>query len=112
MYQVQNPIQQAMTGMSQASGTYGSMMKDIPANRKPEPTAGGAIMSGAGGAVAGAQLGTMIGGAGTATAAGSATAAGATAAGSAAGGAASGSMAGPYGAMIGAAIGFGAYLLS
>ncbi|HEX9972292.1 MAG TPA: hypothetical protein VGD14_09495 [bacterium] len=81
-----------MQGMSQASGTYGSMMKDIPANRKPGPTAGGAIMSGVGGATAMSALaGTEIG-AGALTALGVGT--------------------GGVGLALGAALGIGAYLLS
>ncbi|MBA3012345.1 MAG: hypothetical protein KKF12_11990 [Proteobacteria bacterium] len=104
MYQIQNPINQAMGGMAQASGTYGRVMPNIPANQKPKPTVGGAMMNGAGGAVMGAQAGTMIGSAMTANA----TAAGATAAEAAAAGAS----AGPWGMAAGALIGIGAYLFS
>ncbi|MCP3941625.1 MAG: hypothetical protein GY710_09110 [Desulfobacteraceae bacterium] len=39
MYQVQNPIQSAMGGMSQASGTYGRMGQNIPANAPQGPNA-------------------------------------------------------------------------
>jgi hypothetical protein len=61
MYNVQNPIQQAMGGMAQASGTYGRMMPDIPAMRKPKPSVGGAVMSGASGAGTGAAMGNFLG---------------------------------------------------
>ena len=102
MYQVENPIGKAMSGMGQASGTFAAMGQDRK-QIKPDPTVGGGLMAGMGGAVAGAQVGTMVGG----------TAAAATTAGSAvATGAATGSAAGPWGAAIGAIIGIGAYLLS
>lgn len=92
MYQVQNPMQQAMGGMNQAAGTYGNMMKDIPANRDPGPSVGGAAMSGLGGA------GTMAAIAGT-----EAGAAGLTALEIGTGGLALGA---------GALLGIGAYLFS
>ncbi|MCP3940052.1 MAG: hypothetical protein GY710_01025 [Desulfobacteraceae bacterium] len=41
MYQVRNPIQSAMGGMSQASGTYGRMGQNIPANAPQGPNAMG-----------------------------------------------------------------------
>ncbi len=85
MYTVENPIGKAMNGMSQAGSTYGGMMKDIEPPGKPDPTAGGAAMSGMGGAAAGAQIGTMV---------------------------STGAAAGPYGAAIGAAVGIGSYFLS
>lgn len=65
----------------------------------PGKTAGGAMMSGMGGAAGGAMIGSMAGGA-------------ATAGGAAATGAATGSYAGWYGAAIGAAVGLAAYYLS
>jgi hypothetical protein len=92
MYEIQNPINQAMGGMNQAAGTYGSMMKDIPANRDPGPSAGGAIMSGVSGAATAAAMGSAL------------TAAGA--------GAAGGAVGGPPGMIIGAIVGIGSYLLS
>jgi hypothetical protein len=61
MYNVQNPMQQAMGGMNQAAGTYGRMMPNIPAHQKPGPTAGGAIMSGMSGAGTGAAMGNFLG---------------------------------------------------
>lgn len=61
MYQIENPIGKAMSGMGNAANTFGRMGQDIPANRKPGPSAGGAIMSGAGGAVMGSQVGSMMG---------------------------------------------------
>ncbi len=85
MFEVANPMEKAMQGMSQASNTSGGMMKDIPANRKPEPTVGGAAMSALGAGAAGAQTAALV----------SASAA-----------------AGPIGLAIGATIGLGSYLLS
>jgi hypothetical protein len=92
MYQIQNPINQAMGGMNQAAGTYGSMMKDIPAHQKPKPTAGGAMMSGM------AAAGTTAAAAGALSTAGKTTMAGA--------------VGGPVGLGVGAVLGIGAYLLS
>jgi hypothetical protein len=89
MYQVENPMDKAMGGMDKAAGTYGSMDKDIPANRDPGPTPGGAINAGMGGAVAAASIGSAMGT-----------------------GAAAGIIGGPPGIAIGAALGIGAYLLS
>ena len=91
MYTVQNPMEKAMGGMNNAAGTYGSMMKNIPANGDPGPSVGGAINAGVGGAVAGAAL------AGTETGAAALGAIGMT-----------GGMAIP----VVAALGIGAYLLS
>lgn len=93
MYEVQSPIKNAFAGMNQAAGTFGAMTKDV-GPEKPKPTAGGAIMSGAGGAMMGSQI------------------AGMTAGSTAAGGAAAGSAGGYWGAAIGAIVGIGAYLLS
>jgi phage tail tape-measure protein len=70
MYQIENPIGKAMSGMNQASGTYGSMMKDIPANRDPGHTWGGGAMAAMGGAAMGAQIGSLVPGIGTAIGAG------------------------------------------
>jgi hypothetical protein len=61
LYNVQNPVQQAMGGMNQAAGTYGRMMPNIPANQKPGPSVGGAVMSGMGGAGTGAAMGSFLG---------------------------------------------------
>lgn len=102
MYEIENPIGKAMDGMSKASGSYGSMMKDIKGPEKPDPTVGGGAMAGMSGAVAGAQVGTMVASTAATTTAGSAVATGAT----------TGSTAGPWGAVIGAVVGIGAYLLS
>jgi hypothetical protein len=92
LYNVQNPVQQAMGGMNQAAGTYGRMMPNIPANQKPGPTAGGAIMSGM------AAAGTTAAAAGALSTAGKTTMAGA--------------VGGPVGLGVGAVLGIGAYLLS
>ena len=92
MYQIENPIGKAMQGMSNASGSYGAMMNDIPANRDPGPTAGGAISAGMGGATTAAAAGSLMSSAGA--------------------GAAGGAVGGAWGMAIGAAIGIGAYLLS
>ncbi len=35
LYNVQNPMQQAMGGMNQAAGTYGRMMPNIPGPERP-----------------------------------------------------------------------------
>jgi hypothetical protein len=92
MYEIQNPMQMAMGGMNNAAGTYGSMMKDIPANRDPGPSVGGAIMSG-------------MSGAGTAAAtAGALSTAGQTAM--------AGMVGGPPGLLIGAGLGIASYLFS
>jgi hypothetical protein len=92
MYEIQNPMQMAMGGMNNAAGTYGSMMKDIPANRDPGPSVGGAIMSG-------------MSGAGTAAAtAGALSTAGQTAM--------AGAFGGPVGLGVGAMLGIASYLLS
>jgi hypothetical protein len=94
MYQIENPIGKAMSGMSGAAGTYGSMMKDIPANRKPGSTVGGGVMAGMGGAAMGAQVGKLM----------------ATPAALKAGGLAA--VGGPAALGVGALLGIGAYLLS
>lgn len=74
--------------MSQAAGTSGSMMKNIPANRDPGPTVGGGIMAGVGGATTASALGSAIGGA------------------------TGGAVGGPGGMAVGALLGIGSYLLS
>ncbi len=87
----------AMSGMNNAAGTYGGMMKDIPANRDPGPNAGGAAMAGMGGAAMGAQTGALLG-----ASAATSTAAATTALGL-----------GPVGwAVGGLALGIGSYLFS
>lgn len=96
MYKIDNPINKAMDGMGQASGTYGRMMPNI---KKPEddPTAGGSLLAGAGGGVMGAQTGSLLG-----ASAATETAAATTALGM-----------GPAGwAAAGVAMGIGAYLFS
>lgn len=92
MYQVENPMGRAIDGMGQAAGTYSRLTKDIKVE-EPEPTAGGAIMSGAGGALMGAQGASLLGYGATSAAKGA-------------------SVGGLWGAGIGAALGVGAYLLS
>jgi hypothetical protein len=89
MYQVKNPMETAMQGMSQAAGTYGNMSK----NQKTETqeaakTIGGGVAAGAGGAAAGASIGASM-----------------------SSGAASGSAGGYWGAAIGAVVGGLAYML-
>jgi len=59
LYDVKSPATSALDGMSKAAGTYGSMMKDIPANRDPGTTAGGALNAGMGGATVGLGLANM-----------------------------------------------------
>ena len=71
----------------------------------PDKTAGGALMAGAGMAMAGAELGGMFAGAGAAAGAGGAGAA-------AAAGGAAGLGAGGVGAIIGAGVGILAYMMS
>jgi hypothetical protein len=142
MYQVNNPRTQAMSGMQSAGATYGKMDKDIPANRPPGPTVGGAAASGAAGAQMGGKAGGMVGTymseqataaliaeeaaaveAAKLAAAQSGTAVAAEVAAAEVTGtiateaaiaetAAAGSAAGPWGLAIGAGIGIGAYLLS
>ena len=68
MYQIENPIGKAMSGMSKAANSFWGMTKNIPGPKKPEPTAGGAIMSGMGGAAMGAQVGSLMGAGGAAAA--------------------------------------------
>jgi len=80
-----------MGQLGSAAGTFGSMMKNIPANRAPGPTAGGAIMAGLGGAGTMAAIGgTKMGASALATM----------------------GMGGAMGLGVGAALGIGAYLLS
>ena len=99
--------QQAQGYLGQAGQTTGAMdreqsHKQVTTQEAPGKTAGGALMSGGSGAMAGAYVGSTAGGA----------AAGSTAGGAAASGAASGSKAGWWGAAIGAVVGLGAYLFS
>jgi hypothetical protein len=94
MYNVQNPISAALSGMGQAGNTYRSMQPDIPA---PGKTIGGALSSGMG------ALGT---GAATSLALGATAAEGSTMA-------AMGALMGTgWGLGIAAALGVGMYLLS
>ena len=104
--------QQAQGYLEQAGQTTGAMdreqsHKQVTTQEAPGKTAGGALMSGGSGAMAGAYVGSTAGGA----AAGGA-AAGSTAGGATASGAAKGSKAGWWGAAIGAVVGLGAYLFS
>jgi len=73
MYQVESPANKALQGLNDASSTYGKMMKDIPANRDPGPTTGGAISAGMSGAAAGATALGTLGTAGTAAVAATST---------------------------------------
>ncbi|TWI61612.1 hypothetical protein LZ24_03428 [Desulfobotulus alkaliphilus] len=57
LYQVQDPSQKALGGLGQASQSYASMQKAQP---EPEKTVGGALMSGLGGATAGAGIGMAV----------------------------------------------------
>lgn len=86
LYDVKSPINRANNRMTEASNTYAKLMKDIPANRDPGPTAGGAMMSGMGGAGVGAQIVSMSG--------------------------KGGATGGYWGAAAGAVVGIGSYLLS
>jgi len=63
IYQVKNPMETAMQGMSQAAGTYGNMSqrKEVKTEEAAK-TVGGGIAAGAGGAVGGAMAGAQIGG--------------------------------------------------
>lgn len=89
-YKIDNPMNAAMQGMANAAGTYGNMSKRGETKTEAAAkTAGGAIMSGAGGAVGGASVGASIG-AGTAQGA---------------------SVGGYWGAAVGAAVGLLAYLV-
>jgi len=128
LFQIQDPSQKAMQGLSQASQTYAAMDKKTP--KAPGKTVGGAIMNAAGGGLAGVEAGKALApmfatsaaapavatGTAAATAGAGATAAGAGAAAGAgstiAAGTTAGSMAGPYGMLIGAGIGALAYFLS
>lgn len=138
LFQIQDPSQKAMQGLSQASQTYASMDKKTP--KAPGKTVGGAIMNAAGGGLAGVEAGKalapmfatsaappaavgagagLVGGGtaaavgGTAATVGTAATTGTAAAGATiAEGATAGSMAGPYGMLIGAGIGALAYFLS
>ncbi len=76
--------QQAGQYMGQAAGTYGMLTKKTE-TEKADPTLGGAISAGAGGAAAGATIATAT---------------------------AKGASAGPWGAAIGAIAGIAAYMLS
>lgn len=88
MYQVKNPMETAMQGMSQAAGTYGNMSKRSETTKEEAAkTVGGGIAAGAGGAAAGASIGASM-----------------------SSGAASGSAGGYWGAAIGAVVGGLAYL--
>jgi hypothetical protein len=80
-----------MNGMGQAAGTYGNMMKNIPANRDPGPSVGGAINAGMGGVGAAATVGSLM---------------------AAPGAVGMAAIGGPITLGIGAALGIGSYLLS
>jgi hypothetical protein len=64
LYNVQNPISQAMGGMQGAASTAASMDKQGPQVEEPGKTVGGTIMNTAGGLAAGASTGALIGSAG------------------------------------------------
>jgi len=89
LYDVESPAKKALDGLSMASGSFARMGQDIPANRDPGTTTGGAVSAGMGGAALGATVGSAM-----------------------ATGAATGSAVGPWGAAAGAAVGIAAYLLS
>ncbi|MBC8318238.1 MAG: hypothetical protein H8E41_10060 [Desulfobulbaceae bacterium] len=124
MYKIENPLDKAMTGMDQASSSYGSMTKDIPANRDPGPSAFGTLNAGVSGAKAGEYIGGLLAPAslvpaGVGTTAGMGAGVGLMSAGVPAAVASTmGSIApaaaaaGPPGWAIGAALGIGAYLFS
>jgi hypothetical protein len=61
LFQVDNPLDKAFGGMSQAANTFASMEKRP---YKPPLTVGGGMMSAVGGASAGASIGAQIGSAG------------------------------------------------
>lgn len=108
MYQIENPIGRVQSGLSQAAGTYGSMMKNIPGPEKPGPTIGGGIGAVMGGTAAAASVGSLLTSGTAAAATGTAAAAGGTAA-------ATGALAaigGPVTLAIGAGLGLAAYLFS
>lgn len=64
LYSVENPMGKAMQGLGQAANTFAAMDKERP-ETKPKKTAGGGLMNVAGGAMAGAQLGSIVPGIGT-----------------------------------------------
>ncbi len=83
MYQVKNPMETAMQGMSQAAGSYGQMSKKTETkHEEAAKTVGGGVQAAAGGAIGGAMVGAEIG-----------------------------SVGGPWGAAIGAVVGGLAYML-
>jgi len=84
-----NPMDQASQAMGQAANSFGSMTQDIPANRDPGPSFGGAIGAAAGGAGLASAMGASF-----------APAAGAS------------MMAGPVGLAVGAGVGLLSYLFS
>ena len=88
----------AQQWMGQAGNIASAFDRKQFHQKPPGKSAGGALMSGASGAMAGASVGSTAGGA--------------AAGGAAASGAAKGSKAGWWGAAIGAVVGLGAYLLS
>jgi len=92
LYNVQNPFEKAMQAQNSTGNAYGAMMKDIPANRPPEKSVGGAMMTGLSGA------GTMAAIAGTESGAAALTTLGVGT--------------GPMGLLLGAGLGIGAYLFS
>ena len=76
LYNIQSPMESARKGLADAGNTMGSMSKGSTTTTEGHgPTAGGAIMSGVGGAVAGSTLmggGAMLGTAATGAAGGAA----------------------------------------
>ena len=59
LYNVENPYSKATNVLSQASNTYASMDKKKEVDA-PGKTVGGGIMSGLGGAMAGAEIGGLM----------------------------------------------------
>lgn len=86
LYNTPDYRQVAMDRLAAARGAYGSMMpKQTTKTTAPGKTAGGALMSGVGGATAASAMGASMTGAG---------------------------LAGPAGLALGAGFGLGSYLLS
>lgn len=66
LYEVANPIDKALPGMGQAASTTAAMTKNQTQTTKVDKGAGGALISGAGGALAGAELAPLLGASGPA----------------------------------------------
>jgi len=85
LFPVENPYDKATRTMAQASGSMAQQHPDQKSETEVAKTAGGAIMSGAGTAAAGAMIGTGV---------------------------STGASAGPVGAIVGGVVGLLAYFLS